>query len=578
MTDTSSGVRVARMLLDAFEVYRSTFLAVTLRAQHRFEQRDPGGARKDAAFRLGLYDEFLNYVQSELDSILETNRNDRGAWHEAKDTFSELTDDRYDRELAQTFFNSVTRRVHGTVGLDEGFEYYDSDFEIQSVSRGPSLTRLYSLEEEDLGAVLSRVLEHTPFVGQFQAPRGDCARVANYIEEQRVQSGEEATAAALEMLQPVFYRDGMAYLIGRFRYPVPQGVRYTPMVLPLESTPVGIAVDAVLLTEDQVSILFSFARSYFFVATQYHQQLLHFLQSVLPRKRLDELYASLGHHKHGKTELHRGLRWHLARCSDRFEYPPGKTGMVMIAFTLPSFDVVFKVIRDRVTPPKRCDRQRVLDAYELVFKHDRVGRMVDAQEFVNLEFNQDRFEPELLWELISEAAETVELNGDLVTFRHLYTERRVTPLDVYIRERPEHEAVAALVDYGHTIKELAVADIFPGDLFLKNFGVTRHGRVVFYDYDEVCKVTDCRFRVFPKARHDYQEMEDIPWFAVKENDIFPEEFRTFLGIPLRFRGAFERVHGDLFEADFWRSVQTALRAGEVIDVRPYKSSVRFALL
>ncbi|MED5465330.1 MAG: bifunctional isocitrate dehydrogenase kinase/phosphatase [Myxococcota bacterium] len=566
--------RAASIVLDAFEVYQSTFVAVTLRAQHRFEQRDQAGAREDAAYRLGLYDEFLDYCVTELGALPGVGLEERTFWAEARSVFSELVEERSDRELAQTFFNSLTRRFHGTVGLDAGIEYFDSDFEIQGFNQDESLVKTYSLEQQSLDHVLLEILQDTPYAGRYRGLRGECQLVVDRIIAFENSQNLHMPVDSIEMLAPVFYRDGMAYLVGRMNRRLQSGPLVTPLVLPLQSTPAGVGIDAVLLTEDEVSILFSFARSYFFVATAFHQQLIQFVQTILPRKRVDEIYSSIGHYRHGKTELHRGLRWHLARSKDRFDFTRGKKGMVMIAFTLPSYDVVFKVIRDRVKPPKVCDRQKVLDCYDLVFKHDRVGRMVDAQEFVNLEFKADRFSEALREELVGDASETVEAVGDMLTIRHLYTERRVTPLDVFIRERSLEESTAAILDYGAAIKELAVANIFPGDLFLKNFGVTRHGRVVFYDYDELCLLTECNFRRFPSARYDYQELEALPWFAVRENDIFPEEFAHFLGIPSTLMGRFMEEHGDLFEVEFWRSTQESLGRGEVIEVLPYRRGAR----
>ena len=242
----------------------------------------------------------------------------------------------------------------------------------------------------------------------------------------------------------------------------------------------------------------------------------------------------------------------------------------MVVFTLPSYGVVFKVIRDSFMPPKKTDRQRVLDCYELVFKHDKVGRLVDAQEFVALEFRKDRFDPEVLKELCETAAATVRVEGESVFIKHLYTERRVTPLDVYVNTADEEAAHLAIMDYGLALKELAAANLFPGDLFLKNFGVTRHGRVVFYDYDELCVLDDCNFRVMPQPRYDFEEMESETWFAVAENDVFPQEFKSFVGIPGTCMKEFESVHGDIFTPHFWRDMQDLHARGEFIEVFPYQ--------
>jgi isocitrate dehydrogenase kinase/phosphatase len=291
-----------------------------------------------------------------------------------------------------------------------------------------------------------------------------------------------------------------------------------------------------------------------------------------------ELYIALGFNKHGKTELYRHLRQHLRRFPDRFEYADGDRGMVMVVFTLPRYDGVFKVIRDRFAYPKQTTRAAVMDRYRLVFERDRVGRLVDAQEFEHLTFSRDRFDDDLLRDLLDEAGQTVAVEGDRVVIKHLYTERKVTPLNLYLRRSSAPAAWQAVVDYGRAIKELAAANIFPGDFLLKNFGVTRHGRVVFYDYDELCLLTDCNFRKMPEARHPEEELDPEPWFNVGPDDIFPEEFRRFLGLRDAQRELFVRYHVDLFDPEFWRGLQDRLRAGEILDFFPYPQERRLPLV
>jgi isocitrate dehydrogenase kinase/phosphatase len=296
----------------------------------------------------------------------------------------------------------------------------------------------------------------------------------------------------------------------------------------------------------------------------------------MPRKRVAELYISLGFHKHGKTELYRDLRRYLATSEEQFTFAPGQRGMVMQVFTLPSYDLVLKVIRDRFVDPKSTTRRAVMQKYQLVFRHDRAGRLVDAQEFEHLEFQRDRFSPDLLRELLSTASASVSVAGERVVVEHAYIERRVVPLDLYLREASARASRAAAIDLGNAIKDLAASNIFPGDFLLKNFGVTRHGRVVSYDYDELCLITDCNFREMPRPR-DGEEMEELaaePWFVVRPNDVFPEEFRAFLRPPGEANQAFVEHHADLFSVDFWRSMQQQLHAGALLDIFPYPSGRR----
>src|SRR5947207_11284280 len=246
----------------------------------------------------------------------------------------------------------------------------------------------------------------------------------------------------------------------------------------------------------------------------------------------------------------------------------------MVCFTLPSFGVVFKVIRDRFPHPKTVLREEVLAKYQLVFIHDRAGRLVDAQEFRRLRFPRERFAPELLVELEREAANAVQEEGTDLVFDHMYIERRLTPLNLFLRSASAEAAERAVLDYGQCIRDLAYTNIFPGDLLLKNFGVTRHGRVIFYDYDELCLLTDCNFRLLPHPTTLEEEMAGETWFSVGERDVFPEEFRPVMSLPGPLGKAFLDRHEDLLGLEFWCDMQERQRAGDIVDVLPYREDRR----
>jgi isocitrate dehydrogenase kinase/phosphatase len=342
-----------------------------------------------------------------------------------------------------------------------------------------------------------------------------------------------------------------------------------PFVVALRNGDSGVVVDAIMLEESTVSVLFSFTRSYFHVDLAHVGEVVKFLKTILPRKRVSELFTVLGRAKQGKTERYRELFGHLQHSDDQFVLAPGERGLVMICFTLPSFDVVFKLIRDKFPYQKNILREDVLSKYELVFKHDRAGRLVDAQEFRSIKFPRERFSPELLEELAKEAARTVHVEGDELIIDHMYIERRMTPLNLYLRSAGREQAEKAVIEYGQAIRDLAVTNIFPGDLLLKNFGVTRHGRVIFYDYDELCLVTDCRFREIPQSQHDEDDMRADAWFYVGESDVFPETFINFLGFDPHLKQVFLDAHAEVLTADWWRGIQERLREGELLEVLPY---------
>ena len=336
----------------------------------------------------------------------------------------------------------------------------------------------------------------------------------------------------------------------------------------------GITLDAILFGQVDLAILFSYTRAYFRADVDCPYEMVRHLRELMPHKRLVDLYNAIGYPRHGKTEFYRDFVRHLKNSSDCFAIAEGTPGMVMLVFTLPSYDVVFKLIKDRFDYPKDASRADVMRRYRLVFEHDRGGRLVEAHEFEHLRIAKNRFEPALLDELKQNAAATVRLDGDDVVIGQAYVERRVRPLNLFFAETDAAAREKAGRDYGQSIKDLAVSNIFPGDLLTKNFGVTRHGRVVFYDYDELTFLTDCNFRDLPQATTYEEEMSAEPWFSVRENDIFPEEFPRFLGLPEPARTALFEQHADLFAADFWRDLQRKLRAGEIIEVFPYSPERR----
>jgi isocitrate dehydrogenase kinase/phosphatase len=560
----------ATAIYGAFESYHASFRAVTQRARIRFAQRDWAGAQRDAVERLELYGVVVNEVVAGLRTLLGPAAAQRHVWHAIRDVYGALIAQRNDLELAETFYNSVTRRIFITVGVapDIEFVWFGATY-LPSGNETPVHRPYVKLSTSQ--AVMTAILADCDVGTAFENLARDAARAAAVLDAGLVEAWGSPDFDVIQMLTTVFYRNKGAYLIGRIR----RRNRVLPIVVALLHGVQGVRVDTVLLTESDASLVFSFTRSYFHVEVDHPAELVGFLKSIMPLKPVAELYTAIGYNKHGKTALYRDLYRHLGNSNDRFEVAPGAKGMVMAVFTLPSYDVVFKVIRDRFADPKSISRQEVMERYRLVFKHDRVGRMVDAQEFEYLTFSRDRFSAALLDELLDAAAQSVEVADGQVIIRHLYTERRLYPLDLYLKEMDLDKARAAIVEYGNAICDLAAANVFPGDLFFKNFGVTRHGRVVLYDYDELCLVSDCTFRTMPQARTFEDEMAAEPWFPVGKNDIFPEELRTFLWLPKPLRATLEEAHGELFTVEFWEEMQARHRAGEILDVFPYDQEKRF---
>ena len=558
----------AREIRRAFHALHADFRRLTRVAAQRFAGRDWPGQLQDAQRRLELHPGAVDRLVRDLAPLLGADLEDRATWKRIKRAYAWRIDDEPNAELAGTFFNSATRRIFSTVGVDPEIEFLDGSAPPDARPIDPAICVRHP-RPRDACALIRSILTRYDLGAPYRDLERDAARGGQRLARELAVAGDSATDDA-ETLGAIFYRNKGAYVVGRLRC----GGRLVPLVLPLVHGPDRVELDAVLTDEDEISILFSFARSPFHVETARPRELIVFLKSILPAKPVAELYISLGYAKHGKTELFRSLQEHLEQSDDRFETTPGDRGMVMIVFGLPSFDVVFKVIRDRFPHQKRITRRLVRERYRLVSRHDRVGRLVDTQEFEHLRFRRSRFAPELLQELQREAGRSVQLDARTVTFRHLYTERRVVPLNLHLRRAGVSEARRAMRDYGRAIKELAGAGIFPGDFLIKNFGVTRHGRVVFYDYDELCMLRECRFRSLPAPRTPEDEMAAEPWFTVGEHDIFPEEFRTFLELAPELREEFAREHGDLFRVAFWSGLQRRVARGELDDLFPYPARRR----
>ena len=566
---------IADTVYAGYVEYIAAFQNLTRRAAANFTTRSWTSQDADAIKRLLVHTEIVQRTVAEVHPHLRTTPDRRGTWRTARTAYKRRITQRTDLELAETFFNSVTRRIFTTIGVDNDVEL--RWFGASTLPRGLGRSEMFGTWTRTGGsaAMVQSILESYDFGVPWVDLVGDARRAGARIDAFLLDSWDTLDLDGIDMLSTVFYRNKGAYLVGRLRHLN----RVTPIVFPIIHGDGGIQIDTVLLTESQASRLFSFTRSYFFVETPKPAELVGFCKSMLPMKSISELYTSVGFHQHGKTTLYRSLYRHMQNSHDKIMRARGTPGMVMSVFTLVSFNVVFKIIKDRFDPPKNTTRQAVRDRYRLVAQHDRVGRMVDAHEFENLSFDRDRFDPDLLDELLTEASLTVRVEGDQVVISHVYTERQVYPLNLYLREMSADRAEAAALDWGWAIKDLAAANIWPGDLFTKNFGVTRHGSVVFYDYDEITLLDACRFRRIPQSDDHEHEMRSTPWFAVEPGDIFPEQFPTFMSfptdVPREIWERFQTVHGDLFTPDFWIDVQGRLAEDDVPEFFPYPDRLRF---
>ncbi|WP_312982083.1 bifunctional isocitrate dehydrogenase kinase/phosphatase [Atlantibacter sp.] len=561
---------IAQTILQGFDAQYGRFLEVTSGAQQRFEQADWQAVQQAMKKRIHLYDHHVGLVVEQLRCITNGKSTDADFLLQVKKHYTELLPDYPRFEIAESFFNSVYCRLFDHQSLTPERLFI---FSSQPERRFRTIPRPLAKDfypKQGWPALLTRLLKDLP----LRLPWQDLARDVGYIINHLTETlGEEMLDKVhLQVANELFYRNKAAWLVAKLV--LPSGT--LPFLLPIHRSNEGeLFIDTCLTRSAEASIVFGFARSYFMVYAPLPAALVEWLREILPGKTTAELYMAIGCQKHGKTESYREYLNYLAQSNERFIEAPGIRGMVMLVFTLPGFDRVFKVIKDKFAPQKEMDEAHVRACYQLVKEHDRVGRMADTQEFENFVLEKRQIDPALMALLLQEAPQKITDLGDKIAIRHLYIERRMVPLNIWLEQVQGQQLRDAIEEYGNAIRQLAAANIFPGDMLFKNFGVTRHGRVVFYDYDEICYMTEVNFRDIPPPRYPEDEMASEPWYSVAPGDVFPEEFRHWLCADPRIKPLFEEMHAELFQAEYWRALQERIRHGHVEDVYAYRRRQRF---
>ena len=575
---------IARAMLEGFDRHYRLFREASASAQQRFEQADWHGQQRAQRERIEYYDKRVNEAVARLRTEFAVDALSQDTWQQAKLHYIGLLTNHHQPELAETFFNSVTAKLLTRSYFRNEFifvrpavstEYIEND----EPAAKPTY-RAYYPTRENLRQTLIRIVDNFRLQREFEDLGRDVDAVLAALQAHLGLPVAQWVLRAnfqIQVLSSMFFRNKGAYIVAK----VINGYTEIPMCLPVLHGASGrLVIDTALFREDELLIVFSFARAYFMVDMEVPSATVQFLRGLMPRKPRNELYSALGLQKHGKNLFYRDFLAHLRHSSDRFRIAPGIKGMVMLVFDLPSFPYVFKVIKDFYPPQKDTTREQIKAKYLLVKQHDRVGRMADTLEYSNVAFPRHRFDEELLAELRHFCPSLVEEDGDLLLIRHLYIERRMIPLNIHLQDAYDQRDTAqierAVVEYGNAIKDLVAANIFPGDMLWKNFGVTRHGKVVFYDYDEIEYITDCHFRRVPPPRHEDDELSAEIWYSVGPKDVFPETFGPFLLGNPAVREVFMKHHADLLDAAFWQGHQQRIRAGHVHDVFPYDPARRFA--
>jgi isocitrate dehydrogenase kinase/phosphatase len=573
---------IARAILEGFNRHYRRFRYVAQQAKQLYENRDWHTMRERARERIDFYDQrvldAVGRIEREFDLASLTDSERDALWQAVKQHYVALLANHRQPECAETFFNSVCAKLLHRDYFRNQFIFVRPGVATDYMDSDPPSYRSYYPATEGLRNSLRRILIDFGLACRWVDVERDIRLLVRAVCDAHA-SGEAFPRpwtvepdCQIQVLSNLFFRNKGAYIVGR----VINGALVTPVAIPILQNAKGeLFLDTALFTSDLLATLFSFTRAYFLVDMEAPAAYVDFLRSILPTKPASELYTMVGLAKQGKTLFYRDFLHHLKHSTDQFVIAPGIKGLVMTVFTLPSYPYVFKLINDVIPYPKETDRHQIMAKYQLVKKHDRVGRMSDTWEYSQVTLPRARFSPALLQELLALCPSIIQLDADRVLIDHVYIERRMTPLNIYLSHATDTELDHALLEYGNAIKDLAGANIFPGDMLYKNFGVTRLDRVVFYDYDEIEYMTDCNFRRVPQAQNEDDELAAEAWYRVDKRDMFPEHWGVFLLGDDRIRAAFMKYHADLLQPDFWNARKRRIQAGQLEDVFPYPPERRF---
>ena len=567
---------IAATILEGFEAMMASFMEVTLGAQARFERAQWHEVHAAMRLRLTVYKQKIGDIELQCKALAEDDLDNMNSWQSVKICYAEMIKTHPNKLIAESFYNSVFSRVFGHVAIRSNTVFTGVEHLDAKAIKADEVLIEFSFQKS-LQQVMKAMLQHFKFQIDYEDIDRDVDQIVDRVQEFFANIRPYDGDISIKIFESVFFRNKGAYLIGYIDLPD----ETIPVALPFMHNERGqVYVDTVVLGSDEISMIFSFTRSYFMVDAPIPAKYVAILKRMMPHKEIFELFTAIGFAKHGKTAFYQYVASYTKQLPLQQQYAsaPGIKGMVMLVFTLPDFDYVYKVIKDRFTPPKDMTRKQVEQKYSMVKSSDRAGRMADIYEFKHLAFDRRRFSEELMAELYKEVPSMIEISGNALILKHVYVERKMIPLNLYLPDADDASTYSAIDEYGNAIKQLAAANIFPGDMLLKNFGVTRHGRVVFYDYDEICLLSECNFRKIPQPMTEEQEMASGAWFDVKENDIFPEEFRLFFTGNPKAKRVFNQLHADIYDYQFWQGLQQKIHGGYITDVFPYRRQKRFKRL
>jgi len=570
----------AELIFQEFKEYLDEFLAITKGSKDRFEKRNWKEIKKDSLKRMDLYEKNLAELLNKIRPVVSAENNKSRYWIRIKKEYAKILSNYCNKNIAETFLNSVSRKIFKTVGLNRDLEFFYLKVVEKKKPCGPIIFKSYR-PETTTQELIKKIVKDKRFVTKFDNLDRDTQQVADELDLFLWPYIRANKDYSIQIIRSCFFRNKVAYIVGRICI----DSRYIPILIPLYNDESGIYIDSVLFDEDDANNIFGFSYSYFHVDIKLPNQLIDFLRTILHDKPLSELYNSIGFIKHGKTEFYRDLHGFVHISKEKFDFAPGQEGAVMIVFTLPNYNYVFKVIKDKPCftrsenlTNKIISKSQVKNKYNFVCNSDRVGRLVDTQEFENIRFKTKRFSNELLYDFRLIAKDTISISGNYVIINHLYIQRKVTPLPIYFFDETDINSIRQIViDFGYFIKDLVATGLFPSDLFNTwNYGVTENNRIVLYDYDDIIPLENANFKIKPEPRNEFEEISpEEDWIIADQNDFFMDEMEKYLGIPRPLEGIFRSVHKDLYTLDFWKRTKEKVLSGEVIDIIPYDRAKRF---
>ena len=572
-SDNDLETQIANAILIGFKKHYRIFTEITLAAKYRFEHCLWQEVQEASIERIKMYDLRVKETVAYLRKSFDVSTHDQKLWQNVKKTYCVFLEKQRQPELAETFYNSVFCQMFERRYYNNNNIFVKTTVKLNNIPHDRNLIRCYDIGEATLLEKLNQCFDDFKFEKKLSNRNLDMLKLLAEFRQRVAFPVDNSTQYRLDVCASLFYRNKVAYVVGRIV------CRYgeQPFMLAIKNEPGrGLYFDGLITKTTHLLMLFGFARAYFMAYTEVPAAMVSFLQSLMPGSRRLELYTMIGLQKQGKTEFYRDFLNHLNISDDEFVIAPGIKGMVMAVFTLHSYPFVFKVIKDKFAPTKKITRQTVKEKYLLVKMHDRVGRMADTLEYSYVAFPRHRFSQALLEELKQVIPSQLTIEEDYIVIRHLYIERRVKPLNIYLSTSDEEQTRHAIDEYGNTIRQLIKANIFPGDMLLKNFGMTKQGRVVFYDYDEITYMTDCNFRRIPPARYAEDEMSDVPHYSIKDGDIFPEEIATVALTTQQHRELFKELHSELLDHHYWNERKKSIQRGVIEDVNTYPKSLRIS--